>query len=108
MIQLIHQISTHNQIRRKFFAEVISKRQVELAFLQSSLEQGLELITDLDKVNEILAASQRPDLVLTERVEQEFINHPYNIANWEILARICAILVFRFMKSCRWLGRTAK
>jgi hypothetical protein len=50
-------------------ANSIQTRQEELAYLLAGLESGIELSSDLEQVNAILAASPRPDLIMTERVE---------------------------------------
>lgn len=50
------------------FDATIAKRHGELLHLSDGLRQGLDLISDLDRVNELLAASPRPDLEMTERL----------------------------------------
>lgn len=63
----------------EILAHSIQTRQEELAFLLGGLRNGLELISDLDRVNEILAGSPRPDLVMTERVEMMPVTTPHHI-----------------------------
>lgn len=50
------------------FDKAIAKRHGELLHLSDGLRRGIDLISDLGRVNELLAVSPRPDLVMTERV----------------------------------------
>lgn len=56
------------------FDATIAKRHQELLRLSNGLRVGLELISDLGRVNELLAASPRPSLVMTERVDMMSVN----------------------------------
>ncbi|HUD06501.1 MAG TPA: hypothetical protein VMR34_01310 [Candidatus Saccharimonadales bacterium] len=71
------------------FSSEIGMRQEQLVYLAGALEEGMELIGDINVVNELLAASSRPDLVMSEPVEQmplnslRDINHVNNfIPSW--------------------------
>lgn len=61
------------------FDNVIAKRHGELLRLSDGFRHGMELISDLERVNEILAASPRPDLVMTERVEMMPVDNPNDL-----------------------------
>ena len=52
-------------------------RKAQLESLSRSLEQGLNIVTDTDRVNDMLAVSVRPDLIMTEPVPQLQITWPY-------------------------------
>ena len=45
-------------------------RKDQLDFIADELKIGLEVVADLEHVNEILAASKRPDLTIEQRVAQ--------------------------------------
>ena len=60
------------------FARDVRTGEPEADFLLDGLEAGLELLTDMDAVNERLAASERPDLVVTAPAEQMELDWPVN------------------------------
>lgn len=59
-------------------AAEVATRHEELEYLVENLRVGLELVEDLDTVNQAILSSARPDLVITERVEQLVLDHPKN------------------------------
>lgn len=61
------------------FANTIHARQQELEFLLTGLQHGMEVVSDVNKVNETILASTRPDLVMTEPVAMMPIDSPYNL-----------------------------
>lgn len=65
------------------FAESVMRRQTELAELQASFAHGLEVVADLEQVNQVLAASSRPDLVITAPVDFPSPESPDNMGNIE-------------------------
>jgi hypothetical protein len=58
-------------------SDAVHTRQEELEFLLSGLQASLEVVADVDRVNKIIAASLRPDLVITEPAEQQQIGWPF-------------------------------
>ncbi len=57
---------------------LLELRHAELASLRSGFEAAFATAIDLDAVNEIISASDRPDLAITESVPMRQIAHPRN------------------------------
>jgi hypothetical protein len=56
----------------------IEARRLELDFLLEHFGPALELVSDHSRLNGIIEASPRPDLVLTDPAEQMQIDYPYS------------------------------
>ncbi len=53
---------------------LIHSRQEELDYLLEDFDKGLEFVHDIDRVNQVLADSPRPDLVMTARADISQVN----------------------------------
>lgn len=66
------------EVYMEFSADL--KRRLDLG--RVVLGQGLELLSDLDKLNQVLAQKGRPDLAITEPAEMDSIDQPSDITNF--------------------------
>lgn len=60
----------------EILSQTIAQRQEELAYLLTSFEHGMELISDMERVNELLSTSPRPDLIISEKVDMMPVESP--------------------------------
>lgn len=59
------------------FRTAIDARRVQVDFLLEHLSTGLEVVSDLERVNAAIGASARPELLLTDPAPQIQITFPY-------------------------------
>jgi hypothetical protein len=48
------------------FTQTIEQRQFQLTYLLGEFARAVELSNDLGRINEVIGASDRPDLVMTQ------------------------------------------
>ena len=60
----------------------IELRRQEILQLRLRFVQNFSIVRDLDQVNQILRKSPRPELVITERAEQEQFSDPRDLNNF--------------------------
>ncbi len=61
------------------FSSVVDTRAAQLDFLTGQFEVAMGMIENMDAINEVIAMSPRPELVMTQVVPQMPIESPYKL-----------------------------